>query len=171
MIVMIKIIIITITSLTARLSLPLQAFLSEGWVSVRPSTRQSMPIILFRFLRMDMATSSFGIECLDFLQPTITTFIPVPSESVEYLWATPATPQHQACEKPTRLLAWAHDRMPFPDPQGPCTVSCWWHGTFVRWIWCFCVSSRHEAKLHVIDAHFLSYDVFSHLLSSLHVLV
>ena len=50
----------------------------------------------------------------------------------------PATLQHWACEEPIRLHVLGNDRMPFPDKQRPCALSCWWHGIFlvydVQWI-------------------------------------
>ena len=67
----------------------------------------------------------------------------------------PAT-QHQACEDCTRWNIWVHDRVPFPDRQRPCTLSCWrhinFHVTALQWVWrmWFCIQEwSHRGSLVV----------------------
>ena len=60
------------SSLTALISAPLQVFLLDGWVSVRPIVRQYMWITSVQvFLYRATTATTYRIEFLDFLQPTI----------------------------------------------------------------------------------------------------
>ena len=81
-------------------------------------------------------TPTFTLNCSLGLHPTCTLLL-----AFSYMLCM----SHTSYSSMTRLwrahqmTIWVHNWMPFPDRQRPCTVSCWWHKTFlvsgVQWIW------------------------------------
>ena len=91
------------SSLTALLILPLQV-----WVSVQPALCSQCRSFCPGFLMASLSMTSYQVEFLDFLQPTIATFyMAMPSDlaSAEYLWH-----DHQAVSSPSTRVGpvWQH---------------------------------------------------------------
>ena len=99
------------SSLATLLILPPQTSLSEWWISIRPIARQSMLFTSVQvFWGVATATTSCGLEFLDFLPPTTATF---------YM-AMPS-----ACGVPLPDCQAASSLRDFASWLGP----WWWHRT------------------------------------------